>query len=550
MKKLCLLVLLLSLLSCGPNSEEKQLKTFVESYTEQVKPLHKKANLAYWRAATTGNEQAFQESGNAELEIRKTHSDSQKFALLNSLKESAQINDPLLQRQLTVLYNRFLKNQIDPDLLKSIVDKQTEIEQKFSTFRPVVNGDTLNNNRIEKVLKNEINSKVRQQIWSASKKVGAHVAPDIIELVKYRNKAAQSIGFPDYHSMSLIVSEQSPAEIDEIFRDLEERTNEPFMNIKAELDSVLADMYGVGITGLMPWHYHDPFFQETPLVYEIDLDPFYADHDVVDLAQTFYEGIGLPVDSILAHSDLYERKGKNPHAFCIDIDRQGDVRILCNVKNNERWMETMLHELGHAVYDRYMSLDTPYILREPAHAFTTEGIAMLFGRQSRDAEWMRHMLDLSQEEYNEIKTITEKYAQLKQLIFARWAMVMYQFEKALYSDPNQDLNQLWWSLVQHYQLISKPTDRDKPDWAAKIHIALYPCYYHNYLLGELFASQLHHHIIESDNNKTVFAGNRKIGSYLKKNVFIPANTMPWDEMIRQATGEPLSALYFVHQFVN
>ena len=33
--------------------------------------------------------------------------------------------------------------------------------------------------------------------------------------------------------------------------------------------------------------------------------------------------------------------------------------------------------------------------------------------------------------------------------------------------------------------LKKPEGRNMPDWATKIHIALYPCYYHNYLLGEL-----------------------------------------------------------------
>ena len=65
------------------------------------------------------------------------------------------------------------------------------------------------------------------------------------------------------------------------------------------------------------------------------------------------DGVGSPVgepegsESVLASSDLYEREGKNPQAFCTDIDKEGDVRILCNLKNNEGWMETILHELGH-----------------------------------------------------------------------------------------------------------------------------------------------------------------------------------------------------------
>ena len=80
------------------------------------------------------------------------------------------------------------------------------------------------------------------------------------------------------------------------------------------------------------------------------------------------------------------------------------------------------------------------------------------------------------------------------MVFSRWAQVMFRFEKSMYEDPDQDLNRRWWELVEKYQLLKMPAGRNEPDWAAKIHIALYPCYYHNYLLGELLASQLLYHI--------------------------------------------------------
>jgi len=194
-------------------------------------------------------------------------------------------------------------------------------------------------------------------------------------------------------------------------------------------------------------------------------------------------------------------------------------------------------------------------LRQPAHAFTTEGVAMFFGRLSRNANWMQEMLGLSHDERDRIANIADKYAQLKQLIFARWAMVMFNFEKALYDNPDQDLNSLWWEMVERYQKVQKPANRDKPDWAAKIHVALYPCYYHNYLMGELFASQLHHHIVfdvmerESDNNVS-YVNSKETGNFLRANVFEPAKIYPWNEMIEQATGEPLQAQYFVDQFVK
>ncbi len=531
------------------------MQQFIKSYVDQVRPLQTEAALAYWEAAATGEEANYDLYSDLQLQLKTIHSDSGRFAKVKALKEQNERIDPLLQRQLELVYYNFLPNQVDSILLGQIVRLSSQVEKEFSTFRGKMDGETITNNQIEEILKNEINSKRRQQAWLASKQVGSAVADDIVRLAHLRNEAARKLGFDNFHTMSLVASEQNVEDINRIFAELKILTDEPFLNLKSELDSILAGLYGIGVQGLMPWHYHDPFFQESPLVYEINLDQYYEDKNVVELSRQFFNSINLPVSAILENSDLYEREGKNPHAFSTDIDRQGDVRILCNVKNNERWMETMLHELGHAVYDKYMNPDTPYLLRQPAHAFTTEGIAMFFGRLSRNPYWMQDMLELSDSERESIAAVADKYMQLKQLIFARWAMVMYEFEKSLYANPDQDLSATWWQLVQEYQYVSKPPQRDDPDWAAKIHIALYPVYYHNYLLGELFASQLQHFItqnlleLDADANPS-YVNQKDIGQFLRTSVFEPGATRHWNDMIEQATGEELSPRYFVEQFVN
>jgi peptidyl-dipeptidase A len=305
----------------------------------------------------------------------------------------------------------------------------------------------------------------------------------------------------------------------------------------------------------MPWHYHDPFFQRTPLVYELDLDRYYKGRDIKELARKYYAGVGLPVDDILTRSDLYDREGKYPHAFSHDVDRKGDVRVLANLQDTERWMETLLHELGHAIYDKYRDPKEPWLLREPAHGFTTEAIAMFFGRLSRNAAWMQKMLDLSDEETARIKQVSDRYLQFQQILFVRWALVMYHFEKALYANPDQNLNSLWWDLVEKYQLLRRPPGRPDAGWASKLHFTTAPCYYHNYMLGELLASQLHYHVVynvlklESDEGLS-YVGDQRVGRYLRENVFGPGARYPWQKMIVQATGEPLSPKYFVQQFVR
>ena len=92
-----------------------------------------------------------------------------------------------------------------------------------------------------------------------------------------------------------------------------------------------------------------------------------------------------------------------------------------------------------------------------------------------------------------------------------------------------------------------------PDYATKIHIALYPCYYHNYQLGELFASQMHYYIVNNisksnDYTNECYIGNKEIGKWMQENIFAPGMKWEWNEFIERATGEKLTAKYYAQQF--
>jgi peptidyl-dipeptidase A len=304
----------------------------------------------------------------------------------------------------------------------------------------------------------------------------------------------------------------------------------------------------------MPWHYQNRFFQEAPSIYSVDLDKYYAGRNIETLTTDYYKSIGLDITNIISNSDLYEKPGKNQHAFCTDIDREGDVRVLCNIKPDSYWMNTMLHEFGHAVYDKYNDRNLAFFLREPAHTFTTEAIANFFGRMASNPKWLTDMQLITGDEAAMIKDESYKVLALEQLVFSRWSQVVYRFEKEMYANPDQDLNTLWWDLVEKYQMMKRPEGRNAPDWASKIHLAIYPCYYHNYLLGELFASQLNHYIavnlLKSDDLGQSYFGKADVGQYLVNSVFRPGSRWYWNDMIEKATGEKLTAKYYAEQFVK
>ncbi len=547
--------LAVSLCGCMQNTNQKSFAAFVMAHTARVEPLTTQANLVYWDATTTGKPEYYDKLSELQLEIRRIYSDRRDFRMLKELKELGVVTDPVLARQLDKLYYAYLPNQVSPELLEQIIELDTKVQEEYNTYRAQIDGKKVTMSDIYTILTTETDVRRRELAWRASKQVGDVIVDDLIKLVKLRNKAARQVGFDNYHAMVIATGEQDAAWLDAIFAELDRLTAGPFARLKRELDATLARSYGISPKDIMPWHYHDPFFQRTPLVYELDLDVFYAGKDVKELARDFYASVGLSVDDILARSDLYDRPGKYPHAFSHDVDRNGDVRILCNLQNTERWAETILHELGHAIYSKYHDRRLPWLLREPAHSFTTEAVAMFFGRLSRNAAWMQQMLGLTDRQRAEIEKVAPKYLQFQQILFARWAMVMYNFEKRLYADPDQDLNNLWWRLVRKYQSYDKPPGPADAGWASKLHFTTAPCYYHNYMLGELLASQLHHYFayevmkLDSDKDPS-FVNNKRLGEFLRTKVFAPGALYHWNEMIERATGEPLTPRYFVEQFVR
>jgi len=543
------------LFGCAYNTQEKQLEKFITAHVKKVEPITTQANLTYWDASTAGKSEDYDKLSKLQLGISRIYNNPKEYAFIKGIKESRQVKDARLTRQLDKLYYAYLRNQIEPELLEKLVDADTKIQEKYNTYRGTIDGKKVTMSDIYTIMTTETDCRKRELAWRASKQVGDVIVEDLIQLVKLRNEAARKVGFDNYHTMSIVTGEQDAKELDRIFDELSALTNKPFARMKAELDRILADSYGIEVKDLMPWHYHDPFFQRTPLVYELDLDIYYKKHDVKQLAEIYYAGVGLPVDDILARSDLYDREGKYPHAFSEDVDRRGDVRVLCNLQNTERWMETILHELGHAIYSKYHDRTEPWLLREPAHSFTTEAIAMFFGRMSRNAAWMQEMLGLSEKELEEIAKVSEKYLAFQQVLFTRWALVMFNFEKQLYTNPDQDLNNLWWELVEKYQFVKRPPGPVDAGWASKLHFTTAPCYYHNYMMGELLASQLHNHIVHNvfkleSNDDVSYVGQRELGDYLRTKVLGPGALYHWNDMIERATGEPLTPKYFVEQFVK
>ena len=404
----------------------------------------------------------------------------------------------------------------------------------------MVGGRAASDNEIKHILRHEDDVALRREAWEASKTVGAAVADDVRELARLRNRAAHSLGHRDWFALSIATSEMDEEKLLATLGEVDRATEEPFGRWKTALDEELAARFGCAASDLRPWHYADPFFQEVPDDGGLPLDHVFEGRDILELSRRTFEGIGLETREILERSDLFPRELKCQHAFCTDIDRLGDIRVLANVVPNHDWMDTMLHELGHAVFDDAIDSELPWLLRS-CHLVSTEAIAILFGHLAADAQWLELVAGLSAGEAQALAEPLRLRRAAQKVLFARWVLVMTNFERSLYANPEADLDARWWELVARYQLVAPPDGRRKPDWAAKIHIAVAPVYYHTYLYGDLLSSQLAA-ALRRDAGGLVDVP--AAGRFLEERWFRSGLSVRWDRLIEQATGEPLTARHY------
>lgn len=523
---------------------------FVKEMEGRYADVAAQFDLAWWNMATQGNPAAVAEWERLALATRQVFSNEADFAKARQLFEQRdELDDPMLRRQLEIVYAYFLEAQQDPAQAAAQTRLEGEVETLYNNYRGTFQGRKLSDNELKAVLETSRDSNEVREAYLAGKEVGAQVAEQVLKLASMRNAAAVQLGYRDHYAKALAVQELDETELFDLMAQLEAATDEPFRRAKAKLDVRLVERFGLANAAeLRPWHYADPFFQRPPAGENSPLDGLFRNgKEIEELTIKTYDGLGLEVRDVLSRSDLYEREGKSQHAFCTQIDRRtDDVRVLCNLQPSARWMETNLHEFGHAVYNKYVDTTLPYWLRTYAHISSTEAIAMLMGRLATNQDWLSRVKGLDTAQLtSRLEALTETQ-RVSLLVFMRWGLVMVYFERAMYADPTRaDLNKLWWDYVERFQLLQRPDDRHAPDWAAKIHLATAPAYYQNYLIGELTASQLQAYIErEVDGNSLVL--NEAAGDYLVK-LFRLGATYPWNETIAQVTGEPLTPRYFVEQ---
>lgn len=536
---------------------EKKAIELIQAYEREIAPLDKGVAVAEYEAALGRSPYAFGCLGDLREERALALSEPTRFKTVARWHREKTFSDPYLSRQIGHIYYNTLLCQTDTAMLRRMARLETYLYGQVVRYLAQPPQDTMRPDTLSADTLSSLDTLSLAETPVPS--IGALLRDSIVALARCRNAVVRGAGFRDFYDYQLARMDLVADSLDVWFHTFDTVTRGAYEYLKGEIDEELAARYGIPVSDLQPRHYQATFFQDVFNLYDIGQTRSYENKNVANLAVGFYESIGLYIRDVFLRSDLRPRPGKVPYVRCYDLNHRGDLRLLCSLGMD---MESMCDAMwlgGVALYRKNVAGTLPYLLRDMDYAVLCEATGRLFWRLPFNETWLQGM-GIMYMPVDTRRTRLESYMNLhaQQLVFCRWGLVMYHFERALYRNPEQDLDKLWRELQQEYQLLSPAAAEAGPGgdgWATKWHIVLRPCYYHNYLLGSAVACQLNAYVCDSvlrtsDYWTPDYMATEEVGKFFKNKIFWYGDAYPWYEILERATGRPFSLEYYAKWLVG
>ena len=552
----CLFLSLSVLVSCGRSAksrqkDEKTLVEFISHHEAKVQPLDKAIQAARWSYDESGSREDLEHLDSLKRQRSRLLHDERAFSYLEGLRTSGNVHDPYLQRQVECLYREYLPCQAPLALQDSILT--LELSLKSQTLNRIVDPEM---RHADDVLRNSTREKELQEAWQYVKSSGKEMGDALAVLVRLRNESARFLGFSNYFDMTLFLEEQDGVCLDSLFSELEQGTEAAYLSMRRRMDSIWFQGKVFDTASLRPWHLRGKFFRLGQRSYGTARDKYYQYVSMENVVMRFFSSINLDLSDVLGRSRVSGEMVFLPFLDCIDMDRNRDVRIIGHLSGTEHDMQMLLAMAAEAAYRKYIAQTLPFLLRETASPVVTCGIGAFFARMAAYPNWVFSMGVFSAGQAWEWQETSLAAMRQDQLFTCRWWLLIYHFEKQLYKNPEADLDVLWRDLFVRYLKIEAGEDRiGYSDWVVENYFSQYAVHAHNFILGELWASQLLCHLCQNDarlgkEENPNIVGDGDVGTFLKRYVFQFGASESWKEITVSGTGGSLSEDAFLDQFAR
>lgn len=554
---------------------QERAQRFLDEYHAKFQPLYYESSLAQWALNTRiveGDDTNAKRAQAAEEALAAFTGSVEVIETCRELLGRCDELTPLQVKQLEViLYAAANAPQTVPELVKERIAAETAQSEKLYGFRFTLDGQEVTTNEIDAILREETDLDKRFAAWEASKAVGPTLREGLKNLRRLRNETVRALGYPDYFSYQVSEYGMTTAEMLALMRRINEEVRPLYRELHTYVRYMLAERYRQPVPDLIPAHWlPNRWGQEwTPLVKVegLDLDAALKDKEpewLVRQAERFYMSLGLPPlpEVFWEHSSLYPVPAdagykKNNHASAWHMDLDRDVRSLMSVESDSYWYETTHHELGHIYYYLlYSRPEVPLVLRDGANRALHEAVGSLMGLAAMQPRFAAGIGLVSPDEKPDpIQTLLAEA--LNYVIFLPFsAGVMTEFEHDLYVRelPEDQWNARWWELARKYQGMAPSAERPDDrycDGPTKTHINDDAAQYYDYAISFLQLFQLHEHIardiLRQDPHDTNYYGSQGVGDFLRA-LLSPGATVDWRRLLRETTGEDISAKAMLDYF--
>ncbi|MBI3364403.1 MAG: hypothetical protein HY033_05795 [Ignavibacteriae bacterium] len=458
----------------------------------------------------------------AKAALGKIFLDSAVRGMLDEwLRRSPSLADKPLARRLEMWHRCFIGGAIyaDPDIAK----RENALQQIITNFQRKLDDKPVTRAEISNLIRQERRQARRQKLWSVESQVSAVAAESLIALVKLRNEKARAFGFPNYYSLVLHLQAIDEQWLLKTLDSLEKQTHEAFASFIAT-SSMKLHVSEVG-----PWDFEYALREAVSLP-----DKYFLSDSVFEILHRFQKGIGFNVDSL----SIKEVVKDIPYGgLSLAVNIPSDSRFLVNPTKGKGFYATAFHEYGHSLKAVHTHVEYPILkgyewIPGAQCAAYEEGVAEMHGEFTDDSLWLATFTNAKPKQI-------EKYMKgrgLPTLYRLRRLLKDFAIEYAMYKDPNQDMRKVEYEMYERYLLIDLP-DSEPHQFAASIWYTSYPCYYQNYILAAMIATQIQ----EALTNKfgETKSTNHELADFMIKYLYETGEKLEWIERIRNATGKSL-----------